>query len=65
MVTFKAPSEYENYNWYVDGDLKGQSGNEFTLNTSDMNGGIYTVMVVVTDSNGDVYSAEYRLTISK
>ena len=64
-VTFKAPSEYKKYNWYVDGDLKGQSGNEFTLNTSDMNGGIYTVMVVVTDSNGDVYSAEYRLTISK
>ena len=64
-VTFTAPSGYSNCNWYVDGDLKGQSGNEFTLNTSDMNGGIYTVMVVVTDSNGDVYSAEYRLTISK
>ena len=63
-VIFTAPG-YSNCKWYVDGDLKGQSGNEFTLNTSDMNGGIYTVMVVVTDSNGDVYSAEYRLTISK
>ena len=40
--------------------------NTFVINLNDMNdGGIYTVMVIVEDEYGNMYSAEYQLEVTK
>ena len=71
-LTFKAPEspadgvKYTHNIWYVNGvyDNKNEyPTNEWTFNTS--NGGIYTIMLVVVDSNGNKYSAEYQVTVTK
>ena len=73
-LTFKAPKSpadgvtYEHNIWYVNGKEKQQNAyptNEWTFNTSNYNGGIYTIMLVVVDSNGNKYSAEYQVTVTK
>jgi uncharacterized repeat protein (TIGR02543 family) len=54
--------------WYVNGKEKQQntgSTNEWTFDTSSVPGGIYTIMLVVEDSNGNKYSAEYQVTVTK
>ncbi len=73
-LTFTAPVSpadgvtYEHNIWYVNGKEKQQNAyptNEWTFNTSNYNGGIYTIMLVVVDSNGNKYSAEYQVTVTK
>ena len=67
-LTFTAPSEYTNYNWYVDGveqTTTSSNANSWTFDTSNYNGGIYTIMLVVEDSNGNKYSAEWQVTVTK
>ena len=54
--------------WYVNGKEKQQntgSTNEWTFDTSSVPGGIYTIMLVVVDSNGNKYSAEWQVTVTK
>ena len=54
--------------WYVNGEEKRQNANptnEWTFNTTNLPGGIYTIMLVVVDSNGNKYSAEYQVTVTK
>jgi hypothetical protein len=54
------------YEWYINGDLQDENSNKFTLITTNMSsGGIYTVMLIVTTESGDMYSAEYQVTIIK
>lgn len=68
QITFTAPSEYTNYNWYVDGvkhTTTGSTADSWTFDTTDLLGGIYTIMLVVEDSNGNKYSAEWQITVTK
>jgi uncharacterized repeat protein (TIGR02543 family) len=72
-LTFTAPKSpegvtYTHNIWYVNGKEKQQntgSTNEWTFDTSSVPGGIYTIMLVVEDSNGNKYSAEYQVTVTK
>lgn len=64
--TFTAKEGYSSYEWFIDGDLQDENSNKFTLITTNMpSGGIYTVMLIVTTESGDMYSAEYPVTITK
>lgn len=65
QITFTAPSEYTNYNWYVNGDKQTATSSSFTFNTSSEVGGIYTIMLVVEDSSGNKYSAEWQVEVTK
>lgn len=71
-LTFTAPVSpegvtYTHNIWYVNGEEKRQNqypdSRQWTFNTS--NGGIYTIMLVVVDSNGNKYSAEWQITVTK
>ena len=67
-VTFTAPSEYTNYNWYVDGvkqTTTSSTADSWTFSASDLSAGIHTIMLVVEDSAGNKYSAEYQLTVER
>ena len=67
-VTFTAPSEYTNYNWYVDGvkqTTTSSTADSWTFSASDLSAGIHTIMLVVEDSAGNKYSAEYQLTVKR
>lgn len=62
--TFTAEDGYSSYEWFIDGELQGGE-QSFILDTDNMTGGIYTVMLIVTTESGDMYSAEYPVTITK
>ena len=69
-LTFTVPEgvTYTHNIWYVNGEEKQQntgSTNKWTFNTTNLPGGIYTIMLVVVDSNGNKYSAEYQVTVTK
>lgn len=63
-VVFTA-SGYDSYAWYVNGDKQTATSSSFTFNTSSEVGGIYTIMLVVEDSNGNKYSAEWQVKVTK
>lgn len=58
-------SGYKSYAWYVNGDKQTVTSSSFTFNTSSEVGGIYTIMLVVEDSSGNKYSAEWQVTVTK
>ena len=58
-------SGYKSYAWYVNGDKQTATSSSFTFNTSSEAGGIYTIMLVVEDLNGNKYSAEWQITVTK
>jgi len=61
-VTFTATSGYDEYRWYFDGDYQSSSAtNTFTMSTSALLPGDYTVMLVV-KSGSDYYSWQGTLT---
>ena len=72
-LTFTAPVSpegvtYTHNIWYVNGKEKQQnmsSPTTWTFKTSEYVGGIYTIMLVVEDSNGNKYSAEWQVTVTK
>ena len=73
-LTFTAPESptggvpYTHNIWYVNGVYDNQNTyptNKWTFNTTNLPGGIYTIMLVVVDSNGNKYSAEYQVTVTK
>lgn len=54
--------------WYVNGKEKQQNASSpttWTFKTSEYVGGIYTIMLVVEDLNGNKYSAEWQITVTK
>lgn len=71
QITFTAPEgvSYTHNIWYVNGEEKRQNqypdSRQWTFNTSNYNGGIYTIMLVVEDSNGNKYSAEWQVEVTK
>lgn len=72
-ITFTAPESptgvtYTHNIWYVNGEKEQQnmsSTNEWNFDTTNLPGGIYTIMLVVEDSNGNKYSAEWQVTVTK
>ena len=56
-------SGYESYTWYVNGEKKATTSS-FTFDTTSVPGGIYTIMLVVTNSSGS-YSAEWQVIVEK
>lgn len=67
QVTFTPISEYTHYIWYVNGTEKRQntSNIDFTISSASYSGGVHTVMLVVEDSNGNYYSQEAIVEITK
>ena len=70
QMTFTVPEgvSYTHNIWYVNGEEKQQntgSTNKWTFDTTNLPGGIYTIMLVVEDSNGNKYSAEWQVTVTK
>ena len=70
QITFTAPEgvTYTHNIWYVNGKEKQQnmsSPTTWTFKTSEYVGGIYTIMLVVVDSNGNKNSAEWQVTVTK
>lgn len=64
-VVFKA-SGYDSYAWYVNGVNKtNDTSEQFIFDTTSVPGGIYTIMLVVTNSSGNKYSAEWQVTVEK
>lgn len=54
--------------WYVNGKKEKQNASSpttWTFDTTNLLGGIYTIMLVVEDSNGNKYSAEWQITVEK
>ena len=58
-VTFTASSGYSIYQWYINGALQTGGGATFTFNRP---AGIYELVVVVTDADGDTRSGRCRVT---
>ena len=67
QVTFTPIGEYTHYIWYVNGTEKRQntSNIDFTISLASYSGGVHTVMLVVEDSNGNYYSQEAIVEITK
>lgn len=67
QVTFTPINEYTHYIWYVNGREKIQniSNSDFTISSASYSGGVHTVMLVVEDSNGNYYSQEAIVEITK
>ena len=65
-VTFVAPEEYTSYSWYIDGVLQNnEHAQMYILDTTIFVPKSYYVMLVVTDKNNNVYSAQYELEVTK
>ena len=72
-ITFTAPESptgvtYTHNIWYVNGKEEQQNASSpttWTFDTTNLPGGIYTIMLVVEDSNGNKYSAEYQVKVTK
>ena len=65
IVTFSVADNYSSYEWFFDFEKQDNSSFIYSLNTEDMDGGIYAIMLIVTDESGNTYSAEYQLEIRK
>lgn len=67
QVTFTPINGYEHYIWYVNGTDKitNASNYDFTISSASYSGGVHTVMLVVEDSNGNYYSQEAIVEITK
>lgn len=70
QMTFTVPEgvSYTHNIWYVNGEEKQQntgSNNKWTFDTTNLPGGIYTIMLVVEDSSGNKYSAEWQVKVTK
>ena len=66
MVTFTANAGFESYAWYIDGTKQtDETTSTFILDTSSMDAANYNVMVMVTDSTQNYYSATAYLELKK
>ena len=65
-VTFTAKGGFTSYAWYLDGNKQlDETTSTFELDTSLMVAANYTVMVIVTDSAQNYYSATVYLELKK
>ncbi|MBP5706002.1 MAG: InlB B-repeat-containing protein [Spirochaetales bacterium] len=63
--TFTALSDYQTYSWYIDSKKQSNSTSTFTPNTSSLSAGTHSVTVMVTDDQGDSYSAVMTFQVRK
>ena len=70
-ITVTIPEGYSIVDWYVNGEKQdtnqNTNQNDFTVSTAAFTegGGIAAIMVLITDNAGNMYSAEYQITIEK
>ena len=65
QIQFIANSGYT-CTWYLDDVKQTETSNTYTIDPTNMLGGIYTVMLIATnDDTGEMYSAEYQIEITK
>lgn len=65
-VTFTAKEGFESYAWYIDGEIQANATEStFIVDTSSMEAANYKVMIIVTDSDGNYYSATADLELKK
>ena len=57
-------SDYDSYTWYIDGEKQNETSDTFTVDTSKMKAGLYTVMVKV-KCNGKYYSDTTTFSVKK
>ena len=57
-------SDYDSYTWYIDGEKQNETSDTFTVDTSKMKAGLYTVMVKV-KYNGKYYSDTTTFSVKK
>lgn len=63
-VTFTADSGYSSYTWAIDGSSETTSSESYTIELSSLGTGNHTLLLVVTDASGEVYSATCTFTVS-
>jgi hypothetical protein len=61
--TFTVNGTYSSYEWYLDGILEASSSRTYTLQTSSLAPGVYTVAVVVKTSTSERRSGSYTVWI--
>ena len=61
---FEAKKGYQTYSWWINGTKITEANKSFKLKESDYSVGNHTVMLIVTDSSGNTYSASKIFTIS-
>ncbi len=65
-VTFTAKGGFASYAWYIDGEIQANATEStFIVDTSSMEAANYKVMIIVTDSDGNYYSATADLELKK
>ena len=65
-VTFTANDGFATYAWYIDGEIQANATEStFIVDTSSMEAANYKVMIIVTDSDGNYYSATADLELKK
>ena len=64
QIQFIANSGYT-CTWYLDDVKQTETSSVYTIDTTNMYGGIYTVMLIAKDDSGNLYSAEYQIEITK
>ena len=65
-VTFTAKEGFATYAWYIDGEIQANATEStFIVDTSSMEDANYKVMIIVTDSDGNYYSATADLELKK
>lgn len=65
QIQFIANSGYT-CTWYLDDVKQTETSSTYIIDTTNMAGGIYTVMLIATNvDTGEMYSAEYQIEITK
>lgn len=63
-MQFTAQKGFESYSWWVDNIKINNNSNSYSPKRTDFSSGIHTVMVIVSDLNGNFYSCTKTFTIT-
>ena len=63
-ITFAVDGDYENYIWQIDNKTLKENNNTITISVEDYEVGFHSVLVVVTDSEGNYYSGKKEFIIT-
>ena len=63
LLQFTAKKGYESYSWWIDNIKINNNKNTYSPIKSEFSNGTHTVMVIVSDSNGNFYSCTKSFTI--
>ena len=63
--TFTATGGFASYVWRLDGSKLSATGSTCTIDTASLEAGVYSIVVLATDSDGRIYSATAKITVEK